>query len=314
MLAAFRIGSQRSCSAFKRLTRFLPADRHRLEPHLLEGGNGFRLLHRGNDGCMQLGDDRLGRALGRQHHVARADIDACQAGLRHRGKVGRQRCAPVTDDRQRLQLAALHVGQHVGQREHPDLDVTRQQIRQRGSVAAIGHLVELHAGLLHEKQAGQVVRCAHAGRRVVDLPRLLLGEFDQFLHIVGRKCRVCSEHDRCRGEVGDRHEVLHGVELQVGKDVFEDRGGVAVDDQRVAGRRRGGGRRHADRRACTALVVDDDRLSDLAGHALGQLPGDGVGAPSWREGHDHLDLPIRKFGRRRPCPQGRAGRARSAPW
>ena len=110
-------------------------------------------------------------------------------------------------------------------------------------------------------------------------------------------------------DVGGKRQIRNGGEVADGivgqlHQADVDRYGCDVaDHQRVAIRRRFGRQVHADRAACTASVIDDERLSPALGELLIDRAGEQIRATAGRQRHDE---PNRL--RRKACLFGMHGR------
>ena len=98
--------------------------------------------------------------------------------------------------------------------------------------------------------------------------RLHIG--DEFLEVLGREILARYHRDRRIGDKPDRLEILDRIVADVRR---QHRGGDmrahAGGEQRIAVGRRRGDARGAERAASAADILDDDRLIELAAHAVG---------------------------------------------
>ncbi len=128
--------------------------------------------------------------------------------------------------------------------------------------ATIGHRLDVGLGHVLEQLVGKMLRGAGAGVAVGQLAGLRLRERHQFVDALRR--HVGMHHQQVRGDedLGDRDEVLHGIEreLVVQADAHDQRG-VAAHEQRVAVRWRLGGAVGRDVAARAGDVLDHHRLA-----------------------------------------------------
>src|SRR5450631_4190865 len=98
---------------------------------------------------------------------------------------------------------------------------------------------------------------AFAGRGVIELARLRLGERDQLLHVVRGQRRVDQNDERAGGDEPDRREVLARVvaDVWIKRRIDGERSGAA-EPERVAVGRGLGDLAGAERAAGAAVVFD----------------------------------------------------------
>ena len=189
-----------------------------------------------------------------------------------------------------LHLARVDV-RHVGGDgiEHRG-DGAGQHVLQRRRRAAIGHVLQLDAGLARQELAHQMGVRADARAAEGDLVGLGLGVGDVVAkRLVGRVGRHDQDVGRMAdqrdvGEVGDH--VVRQLWIDTGRDA--QRRGMR-DHQRVAVGSGLGGKVRADRAAGAGLVLDH-HLGAESGAELGrQDAGNRVGRTAGREGGYKLD-------------------------
>ena len=190
-------------------------------------------------------------------------------------------------------MHAQRAGAHVlqGRRGQPEmhLHVAAEQRVEHLGVALERHVHQIGAGHGLEHLGGEMRRGAGARRRIVDAARLRLGVGDELLEVGHRQRRVHHQHQRDRGQLGDRREILDRVVgrlLQAGVDRERDGG----DQQGVAVGRGLGHDGGADRAAAARPVVDHGGLAPVVVHALRDQPRDRVGGAAGDERHDQVDL------------------------
>ena len=157
--------------------------------------------------------------------------------------------------------------------------MARDHVAQRGAAAAIRNVPDVGAGHALEQFHIDVMRRAHAARRIAELARLGLGELDELGHRVRRQRRVDDQHERHRGDERDRRKINERIVRQLLVD-------ARVEGQRRARRRQqrvtvGRGARHigaAGGGALPGAVLDDEGLAQLPFEALRQEPRQRVGS------------------------------------
>jgi hypothetical protein len=228
--------------------------------------------------------------LRRKQAVPRHGAKVAEARLLHGRHVGQQWLAPEAGDRQGAQLAGPHVAsEQPGRTEHRS-HLAGQQILQRRRAAAIGHMMQFHAGagLQHldrkmrhraEPARGDVDRRGLAARNVEELAQgqdveALRIDCQNFLHAVdGRDGR----------EVAREIETCVGIDQRrIGEAGITDQHGVAV---------RGGmsGNGCAHRATGAAAIVDHDGLVEPLARLRRERTGKRVGRAAGRERHDPGD-------------------------
>ena len=176
-----------------------------------------------------------------------------------------------------------------GRQREMHLHMTAKQRVEHLGIALERNVHQLGAGHGLEHLGREMRRGAGTGRRVVEAGWLRLGVVDELLDVLHRQRRMHHQHQRDRGDLGDRREILDrvvGLLLQAGV----DREGDGRDQQRVAVRRGLGGGAGADGAAAARAIVDDDGLAPAVGEALRDQPRDRVGGAARDERHHQLDL------------------------
>jgi hypothetical protein len=166
---------------------------------------------------------------------------------------------------------------------------TAHQVGELRAGAAVGHVQDKGVGHHLQVLEGQVAGAAVAGRAVVQLAGLALGERDELLQVLHRQLgphHVQAGHLR---QQRHRHEGLGRVVGQLVEDVRVDRqrADVAEDDGVLVVRPRHLG--HGDVARAARLVVDEDALAQELGHLGGGGPGHDLAAAAGRERHDQAD-------------------------
>ena len=183
-------------------------------------------------------------------------------------------------------------------------DLARQQVLQHRRAAAIGHVVQLGAGLLLEQADGEMRHGAEAGRADVDAAGRLLRRRDEGGERRDVELgRIDHQHVGHAGDRADRSEVAAEVEVRPGIDLRRIGEAGIAQQQRVAVGRRAGRHGGAHGAAGAALVVDHDRLLEAVGHRRGDGAREGVRTAARRIGNDpwRWSCPAsRRPARRRP--------------
>src|SRR5262249_3610986 len=136
----------------------------------------------------------------------------------------------------RLELAGVQVGKRLWNAEQHQLHPSGEKVRQALAAAAIGNFSQLELTELLQQLGCKLVRAARAGRAVVDLSRIPLGQRDEALHVIGLERRVCGENQIDVGAEAYRRKILD-LERQVGIEVRTDGElNVGSHQQRVAAR------------------------------------------------------------------------------
>ena len=149
--------------------------------------------------------------------------------------------------------------------------MTAEKNGDRRPGAFIRNVRDPDAGHRGEQLAGEVVGGADAGRAVLDLPRLRLGDPDQVGDRSGRHRRMYGKHARRHSDEADPGEILARIVTDIGKDQRTDgeRAGEGEQERGAVGRAlrdlTRGDRAFlspADRAGMPALTADR-RLADL---------------------------------------------------
>ena len=153
--------------------------------------------------------DDLIRRIGRRHQPKPSERgEAGQGRLRHGRHIRQMGRAHRRADSENPQCAGLVLRQGRRQVVEHEENVAAQQVVHGGRRAAVGHMIELHAGPRLE-QGRRQVRCgANALRPVGDGAGVGLGLLDQLLHRRHAELRADDQHvggaadDRDRLELG----------------------------------------------------------------------------------------------------------------
>src|SRR6516165_1851198 len=186
---------------------------------------------------------------------------------------------------QRLDLALANERQHRRGRRPVDVDAAAQHVGDDEGAAAVGNAGDIEP-MPATEIFGEELRHRPLGEAETELAGIGLGVGDEFGHRIGRHLRVDGEHARGARNERDRRKILQRIVFDLlGHDRLDDEG-RACEQQRVAIGGRDRGRLGADRRAATGLVVDHDRLAELALQVLRQQPRHHVVGRARRVGHD----------------------------
>ncbi len=152
---------------------------------------------------------------------------------------------------------------------------------------------DVDADLRRELRGGEMREAGEAGRAVIELAGLALGEFDQLLDALRRQARIDHQHIGRGAEHRDRLEILDRVVGQLGAERGRDRMGAAGDQpDRVAVGGCLGDDIDADSAAGAGPVLDHHLLAELLAERLRHEACDHVGSGAGREGHDDTDRPV----------------------
>jgi len=255
-----------------------PERRHAADPHEL---------------FVEPGDDGRGRAGGRhQPEIDLRDVAAI-AELAQRRHIGDERRAALAVDRQRRHRARAQMRDDIGEPQECDRGRAGEDAVDRIAAAAIGHLHHVGAARLPELVHEQGQRNGRSD--VAQRPRLRLRQRRKLVERLDLHRRVDCEHLRDEEQVGDRSEILLGVETRLLEQELvvaqrldrQDADGVAV-------RRRFGAGAPADIEAAARPVLHHDRLAELL---LKLLAGDPHEHVAQAPGHQRGDRPHRAAGK-----------------
>src|SRR4029078_12155429 len=113
-----------------------------------------------------------------------------------------------------------------------------EQIRQRRPGALVGNMRDLNAGRFREQHGAEMYAAPAAGRSIIQLARLRLGERDELLHVVRGHRRVYQDYERTGGDKADRREVLALIVagVRIKRRVDGERAGAAEPEGVAVGR------------------------------------------------------------------------------
>ena len=155
---------------------------------------------------------------------------------------------------------------------------------------------------------------AGAGRSEIDLARVRLGVGDELRHRLGRHRGVNFHHHRQIGHQRQHPEILHRI---VGQLLVEHRiehdDGSRRDEQRVAVGLGTGHDLGADRALRAGLVLDDDRLLQVAAEKFADQPSQHIGRAARGIGNDKLDRARRIVSRAGVERRGKAAAVKRQP-
>ena len=169
---------------------------------------------------------------------------------------------------------------------HRELDLARQEVAQSLRAALIWHVRGLDPGQLIENHRREMGAGASAGRKIIELTRVRLGERDEFLDRLGGQRGM---DDKCQwrgGHQRDRREIAHEVVRRFGEQAHVDR--LCRDrrhQERIAVGRRLGDEFRADIAARAEAVVDDDLLAPGFAHFLADDAPDDIECAACRKRH-----------------------------
>ena len=158
------------------------------------------------DRGIELADDALGRAGGRDHaDIGQHDVIG-HAALHHRRHVGEQRVAPFARDRERAQCAVAHQCKRAADVAEEHLHLPAQHAGDRIGGALVGDVLDIDAGPQLEQFGREVGGIAVPGRAVIELAGIRPGVGDKLRHRSRRECRMNDEHLIVLRDLGDRSE------------------------------------------------------------------------------------------------------------
>ncbi len=174
-----------------------------------------RLVHLG----VETRDDRLRQSGRSEEAEPRRRLAERRDDLGHGRHVGKFRIAGRLQHRKNLHLTGLGCCVRIGHRDEHHRNVASDHVLHGRRDAAIGHMLDLHAGGLVEQLAHEMEHRPHARTAVGQLIRMGLGIGDQLLHRVHRQRgmdrETCHGLYCCnkRGEILDRviRQALHQI-------------------------------------------------------------------------------------------------------
>ncbi len=195
---------------------------------------------------------------------------------------------------ERAQSSGLDVRQRRGQVVEEHLHLPAERVVQRRAGAAVGNVRQVDLGRVLEGLADEVAQAAHARRAVVELAGVFPRVLDELGHVARRHRRMDRHGVRHGSDLADEGEVLQRVVAQIFLyDGIDDMRREGRDAERIAVGNPVGDGFGADRAACATAVIDDERLPELARHAVGRDAADDVGRAAGREGDDQGHRPGR---------------------
>ena len=169
-----------------------------------------------------------------------------------------------------------------------ELQPAREQVVERVR-ALVRNVQGFDAQVLHQHEARQMRRSAHARGAVVEVGRTRFGIGEEFIEGVGRHRRVDHQHIGHVGNLHDGNEVLERVVTHLlVKRLIDRDGAYRVDDQRIAVGRGAHHRLGADIAAAARAVLDDERLPQLFSELLRDAARQQIGGAARGEGDDDL--------------------------
>ena len=260
--------------------------------HDLLGGVGC--IHHLVDGFVELLDDGVGGA-GRGHHPPHAgQLHALYAGFGVGGHVGQQLGPARRGHGDGAHLAALDLRHQRGDGAHVHVDAPAQQVGHGLRHAAKRHVGKLHVRTLLPRLADQVRDGAGAGRGEGQAAGVLLGGLDDVVEVLVRRVGIHHQHGRAHCHQGHGAQVLVGVVGELGVQQRVEHRVVGLrHHQRQAITGRLGDLVERQVAAGTGLVLHHDGPAVGIGELGADQPGEVVGAPTRREGHEDLDGPLR---------------------
>ena len=153
-------------------------------------------------------------------------------------------------------------------------------------------MLQRQARELIEQLAGQVKNRADAGRAIIaDRFWIGLGGVDEAAHRVGRHTWIDRHQNRGGSDHRNRRKIGNGVVGQLCVDARIDDVTGRHQQQRITVRRSFGDDFGAEHAACSAAIVDHDRLAQARAQLLTKHAGDNVGAAARRIRDNEPDRP-----------------------
>ncbi|MNN07701.1 hypothetical protein D3C81_1205320 [compost metagenome] len=216
-------------------------------------------------------------------------------------------------DRQRLELAALHLRKHFGQVGEHDLHLAAHHVIERLRPALVGHVRHLRTSQRAELLAGEVGSGARTARRVIDAASVGLGVRGKFRGRIDRYRRIHHQQQGDGREVRQPHEITRETVVELLVERCVDGMARRGHQQRVAVGVRPGGRDSTDVAVGARLVLHHDRLAEAGRHGLRHGACDHVGGAAGRERHDDAQGMIGVFRHRAEGDNGQYGGHGKAP-
>ena len=162
------------------------------------GPGGFHIGLAGDfgDGFVELVDHGLGCAGGRHQAQPDGGFVTGHAGFGQGRHFGHHVRALEAGGGQCLDFAGAHLLGHGGDGVKHQVNLAADHVSAGARAAFVGHVNGIDVGHALEQFAGHVIRRAGAGRCVVQLAGVGLGEGEQVFEVVG-----------CHLGVGDQHQV-----------------------------------------------------------------------------------------------------------
>jgi hypothetical protein len=281
--------------------------RRRIEPLLHQRVADPGITEQRVDLCVEQRHLVFRQPWGTEQRIPDVDVDVGDALVGERWNLGRHRRASRAAGGQHAQFSILHLRQgDVNGKEH-QLHLPAQKVGHRTRSALVRNVDHVDPEVLLEQLHREMVRGAAARRRIVELPRLSLGERDELLDRSRRQRRMDDQREAADRGGSDRREsidrVIRNARLQ--RDVGNVR--ARGHQQRVAV---GGCLGHglgADVAARAGAIVYDHGNVEFLGELLAEHARQDVDARARRVRHDHANRTVRiRFLRRRGTERGKA--------
>src|ERR1700730_5718421 len=257
------------------------------------------------DRAVEPGDDGGRQAARPEHAVPGGHVVPRDEARLDRGRHGGHcRKALLAGDRERLELAPLHLADQRGTRVEQHVDLAARDRGDRLGRGAERHVQHLDAGRLHEQLGGEVLGRTEARAREHDLFRLGPCLGDQALHVVGGEIRARDDQEARGRELRHRLERRERVVAQALVDGGGDDLPRRHDAERVAVLLGAGDELVAERAGGAGLVLDHERLAEPLLQRLADDAADDVGAAPRAEADDDAHRALRPLLGERRCAQG----------
>ena len=239
-------------------------------------------------------DDFRRRARGSHQAVVQNHVVTRVSGLRHGRDLRQQRRTLAARHRERAQRARADMAVNIRDGADDQWNMAAEHIVERRRRAAIGNVPQLCARLDGEQLAGKMIDGANAGSAEVDDLAGLLADPDEVAKRLRRIIRFDHQHARNRADEADRGEILASVVADVELEIWHDpKCRVGREQDRVTIRRAARDHAGAKRASGPAMMVDDDPLTKLGAHFVGDNPRHDARAATGNKRDNERDRPAR---------------------
>ena len=206
--------------------------------------------------------------------------------------IGQQRAALLRRDRQRLDVAGLHLAQRSEHGIAFIVDLTRQHgIQHRGRAGKRNHR-RLDADRRVEKQTTDIGYRAEPGMPDIELVRVGFRVSNKFLKVIGGKILADDQQFRIFGRQSNRLEVLLRIVAEIRIERRRQRIGAKVTGQdRVSVGRRAGGAERSGGATGTHDILHHEFLAEMAAEDVSDDSAGDIGRAAGGKRNDNRDRP-----------------------